>query len=86
LFGQIFRAERGDGFGGGADEGDLGAHFLEKGFEEFRDAEGHVSFGDRFIVADLEPALFGFRPFAADVAGIDGDVEAGQWFFWWWDG
>ncbi len=42
--------------------------------------EGHIAFGDRFCVADLEPATLDFRPFAADVAGVDGDVEVGEGF------
>ena len=42
--------------------------------------QGHVPFGNRFFGADLEPAFLDLRPIAADVAGIDGDVEVGEGF------
>lgn len=37
--------------------------------------EGHVAFDDGFFIAKFEPAFFDFRPIAADVAGVDGDVK-----------
>ncbi len=83
---EVFGAEGCDGFCFGADEGDFGAHFFEDGFEFFGNDEGHVAFGDRFVGADLEPAFFDFSPWAADVAGVDGDVEFGEWFVFWRDG
>ena len=78
--GKVFRAQRGDRFGGAADEGDGGSEVLEKRLEQFRDVKGHVAFGDRLFLTDLEPALLDLRPLAADVAGVDGDVEVRQRF------
>lgn len=69
-------AEACGGGGAGAGEVDVGAEGFEAGDEEFGDEEGHVAFGDGFGVADLEPAFFHAGPFAADVAGVEGDDEA----------
>ena len=80
---EILRADGGDWFWGGADEGDFGAHFAEEGCEDLGDFECHIAFGDGGIGANLEPAFFDFRPISADVAGIDGDVEVLEGFFNW---
>ncbi len=82
-FDEVLGTEGCDGLGGGSDEGDFGAHFFELWFEDFGDEEGHIAFGDRFCVADLEPATLDFRPFAADVARVDGDVEIGEGLSGW---
>jgi hypothetical protein len=38
--------------------------------------QGHVSLADRRTIADEQPAFLDLRPLAADVAGVDGDVQA----------
>ena len=73
-------AEQGDGFWFFADEGDAGAEGFELGAEEFGDEECHVAFGDGGLAIYAEPAFFHFRPFTADVTGVDGDVESIEGF------
>jgi len=69
-------ADRCDRFGRFADERDFCAERFEFRPEKFRDEKCHVALGDRFSVADDEPAFLHFRPVSADVARVDGDVEA----------
>jgi len=80
---QDVRADRGDGFGFVADQRDGRAERFEAGFEECGDVKRHVALADRLAITDDKPALLHFRPVAADVAGVDGDVEIGEWLIRW---
>jgi hypothetical protein len=42
------------------------------------DAQRHLALLDRRRVARFEPALLHLRPFAADVARIERDLQSGQ--------
>ena len=64
-----------------ADQRDFGAERPEFRHEDFCNAKGHVSLGDRFAVSHHVPALFHFRPLAAEMARIYGNLHAGQRFF-----
>jgi len=77
-FGQRFRAPAGEWFGGVAHQGDPGAEGFEAWFEESGDLQGEVAFGDRLSGGRLEPALLHARPATAEVAGVDGDAQAGE--------
>jgi len=62
-----------------AGEGDLGPEIAQSCGEELADEEGHVALGDGFRSADLKPPFFHFGPFPAEMAGVDCDVQSGQW-------
>ena len=60
------------------DEGDACADVAEEGGEELCGAEGHGAFADDGFIPDVF-ALLDVGKVSADVAGVDGDVEALKW-------
>jgi hypothetical protein len=74
--GEVFGAERGNGFGFGSGERDARAEIFEKWFEILCGAEGHSTFLDNGRVGIVEFAVFDFRKFSTDVPGVYRDDEA----------
>ena len=76
---KVLRAFGGDRFVGFANEGYFGTQLFEEGLEMFRGGEGEVALADGnlsgVVGEGLEVALLEFGEFAADVAGVDSDVE-----------
>ena len=68
----------GDRFEFGTDEGDAGSEFLKHGLKEPGGAKGHAAFADDNI-APFEFPVFNGGAISADVAGVEGDVEAFEW-------
>lgn len=70
-----------------ANEGDFGSECFEFGAEEFGGFERHAAFSDDQVVVILVMTFFHLGVFAADVAGVQGDMESverssrkGSWF------
>lgn len=69
-----------DGFELIADKGDPGSLFFEKGFQKSGCFEGHGAFLDGRKTGIFMMPFLEFRVFPADVAGVDGNVQAREWF------
>ena len=74
--GEVFRAERGDGFGFGSGERDARAKIFEKWLKVLCGAKSHGALLDGRCVGIVEFALFDFCKFSTDVPGVYRDDEA----------
>ena len=70
-------ADGSHGLGIFSHKGNTGAEGFQLWFQKLGDLEAHVALANGCSFADDEPAFFHLRPCAADVAGVDGDLESG---------